>query len=102
MVGSLPAEPECVHDRSWVRCHEWPGCFVCAINHGFFAANGRAALLVQSIIIRGFVAADGRGFVAPYTRSVHQCSIVRHRAMPGHIVRMTLPLTGPSSCLHGN
>ena len=49
-----------MRDRSCVRSREWPSCFACAIDRGFFAADGRAALLVRSIVIRGFVAADGR------------------------------------------
>ena len=88
-----------MRDRSWLLCRGW-----------------RAALLVRSIDIRGFVIADdraallARSIVATFSwmaevllRYIHdRCSIDPHRAMPGRIVCMALPLTGPSSCLHGN
>ena len=32
------------------RCLGWPSCFACAINRGFFAADGQTALHVQSIV----------------------------------------------------
>ena len=57
-----------MRNRSWVRCHEWPSYFACAIDCGFFAADGKAALLARSIVIRGFVVADGR--VALLARSI--------------------------------
>ena len=34
----------------WVRCHRWPSCFACAIDRGFFAADGRTALYARSIV----------------------------------------------------
>ena len=35
---------------TWVRCSGWPSCFACAIDRGFFAADGRTALCVRSIV----------------------------------------------------
>ena len=35
---------------TWVRCSGWPSCFACAIDRGFFAADGRTALRVRSIV----------------------------------------------------
>ena len=80
------------------------------------SADSRAALFVRSFVIRGFFAADGqaaflaRSIVALLPRMAevllcyihNRCGIGRRRAMPGHIVRMTLPLTGLRSCLYGN
>ena len=66
---------------TWVRCSGWPSCFACAIDRGFFAADGRGSVARSQKIAcgsevcaakscfvcaidRGFVAADGRGLAA--------------------------------------
>ena len=40
----------CPSAATWVRCSGWPSCFACAIDRGFFAADGRTALRVRSIV----------------------------------------------------
>ena len=68
IMGSLPAEQECVHylsivgslpqmsellgvhNQSWLLCREWPNCLSCAIDCDFVDADGRAALRARSIM----------------------------------------------------
>ena len=68
-VGGIVGCKTGVHVRSIVVFLPQMAELLCVCDRrGFFAVDGRAGLLVRSIVIHGFIVADGR--VALLTRSI--------------------------------